>query len=197
MKNEKKTICEEFEKEVFLFQEGSLSKERTELLEHHLGICRSCQAVYKDLTDVIGAYESLGKEDVGENRFNYMIRKSTDLEILPWKFAQKRKSLVEMFGFYRLSFGGAAVVAAMILIIISFLREPSIDNKIPYELLDWNGDKIESKIEQIENQIISLKSNEWDIYFVRKNEKKSWNATLKNIRKQIDELKKTTNKNEL
>lgn len=197
MKSERKTICEEFGKEVFLFQEGSLSEERIGLIEHHLGICRSCQAVYKDLKDVFGAYESLAKEDIDESRFNYMIRKSTDLEILPWKFAQKRKSLVEMFGFYRLSFGGAVVAAAMILIIISFLKEPSVDNKLAYELLDWNGDKIESKIEQIENQIISLKSDEWDIYIVRKDKKQSWNATLKNIRNQIEELKKTTNNKEL
>lgn len=197
MKNKKKTICEEFEKEIFLFQEGSLPEERIELIEHHLGICRSCQAVFKDVRDVITAYESLAKEDVDENRFNYMIRKSMRSEILSGKYVQKRKSLVEMFGFYKLSLGGAAVVAAMILIIISFLREPSIENKIPYELLDWNGDKIESKIEQIENQIISLKSDEWDIYIVRKNEKESWNATLKNIRNQIDELKKTTNNKEL
>ena len=197
MKSKKKTICEEFEKEVFLFQEGSLPEERTEIIEHHLGICRSCHAVYKDLRDVIAAYENLAKEDVDENRFNYIFRKATGLEIFPWKFAQKRKSFVEIFGFYKLSFGGAAVATAMILIFISFLSGPSIDNKIPYELLDWNGDKIESKIEQIENQIISLKSDEWDIYIVRKNEKESWNATLKNIRKQIDELKKTTNNKEL
>ena len=197
MKNKKKMICEEFEKEVFLFQEGSLPEERIELIEHHLGFCRSCQAVYKDLTDVIAAYENLAKEDVDENRFNYMIRKSMGSEILPGKNAKKRKSLVEMFGFYKLSFGGAAVVAAMILIIISFLRETNIESKIPYELLDWNGDKIESKIEEIENQIISLKSDEWDIHIVRRHEKENWNATLKNIRNQIDELKKTTNNKEL
>lgn len=197
MKNKKKIICEEFEKEVFLFQEGSLPKERIELIEYHLGICQYCQTVFKDLTDVIDTYESLPKDDVDESRFNYMISKSLSPDTLPGRYVQKRKSLVEMFGFYKLSFGGAAVVAAIILIIISFFSEPGIENKIPYELLDWNGDKIENKIEQIEKQIISLKSDEWDIYIVRKNEKESWNATLKNIRNQIDKLKKNTNNKEL
>ena len=51
MKNKKKIICEEFEKEVFLFQEGSLPKERIELIEYHLGICQYCQTVFKDLTE--------------------------------------------------------------------------------------------------------------------------------------------------
>jgi cytoplasmic iron level regulating protein YaaA (DUF328/UPF0246 family) len=102
-----------------------------------------------------------------------------------------------MFGFYRLGFGGAAIVAAMILIVISFLKNTSIENKLSSELLDWNGEKITSKLEQIENQIISLRSDEWDIYVVRKNEKANWDATLKSIRKQINDMKKSTKNNEL
>jgi hypothetical protein len=197
MKNKKKNICEEFEKEVFLFHEGSLHKERMEFIKNHLGLCPSCQAVFSEFREVTAAYKNLPDENVNENRFNYMISEATNSEILPGKYDQKRKSLIEVFGFYRLSFGGAAVIAAVILIIISFLKEPSIEKKLPYELLDWNGDKIENKIEQIEKQIISLKSDEWDIYIVRKNENENWDATLKNIRNQIDELKKTTNNKEL
>jgi hypothetical protein len=197
MKNKKKIICDEFEKEVFLFQEGSLSRDRMELIEYHLGICKSCQSIYEDFKDLIAAYGNFSEEDVGENNFNEMISIATNSEIRKGKYIQKRKSLIELFGFYRLSFGGAAVVAAMILIIISFLKNPNIENKLPSELLDWNGDKIDSKIEQIENQIISLKSDEWDIYIVRKDQKENWDATLKNIRNQIDKIKKATNNREL
>jgi len=197
MKNKKKMICDEFDKEVFLFHEGSLSRDRMELIEYHLGICKSCLSIYKDFEDLIAAYENFPKEDIDPNKFNYMVRKATTPEIRPGKYVQKRKSFVEVFGFYRLGFGGAAVVAAMILIIISILKNPSVENKLPSELLDWNGDKITSKIEKIENQIISLRSEEWDIYIVRKNEKANWDATLKNIRSQINKLKEATKNREL
>ena len=190
-------ICDDFDKEVFLFHEGSLPRDRMGLIEHHLGICITCQSIYEDFRDLIAAYENFSKEDIDPNKFNYMIRRATTPEIRPGKYVQKRKSLVEVFGFYRLGFGGAAVVAAMILIIISFLNGPIIEKKLPSEFLDWNGDKIKSKIEQIENQIISLGSDEWDIYIVRKNEKANWDATLKSIRSQIDNMKKSTNNKEL
>ncbi|MDH3269015.1 MAG: hypothetical protein OEM46_09210, partial [Ignavibacteria bacterium] len=99
--------------------------------------------------------------------------------------------------FYRLAIGGAAVVAAIILIIFSVIREPSSEKNLPIDILDWHGDKIISGIKQIEDQILSLKSDEWDIYIVRKNRKENWDATLKSIRSQINKMKKSTNKNEL
>jgi hypothetical protein len=182
---------------IFLFQEGSLPKKRMKLFKHHLEFCPFCQSVYNGLKDVTDAYDRLFEEDIGENRFGYMIRQATANTILPDKHSHKRKSLVELFGFYRLSFGSAAVVAALIIIVISFMKEPGVEKNPPYELLDWDGEKIESKIELIENQIISLKSEEWDIYIIRKDKRENWDATLKNIWNQIDELKKTTNRKEL
>jgi hypothetical protein len=199
MKNNRKSVCREFEKEVFLFQEGSLPEHRIELIKHHLEECARCQSIYKDVVKVTAEYEILPMDDLDEHSFNIRINNAINREVKvnAGGYSQKRRSLVDMFGFYRLSLGGAAVAAALILIIISFLNEPNIEKKLPYELLDWNGNKIERKIEQIENQIISLKTDEWDIYIVRKNENENWDATLKNIRNQIDKLKKTTNNKEL
>jgi hypothetical protein len=197
MKKNKKSVCEEFEKEVFLFQDGSLPRARMELIEHHLGICKSCQSIYEDFKDLIAAYENFPEEDVGENNFNDMISIATNSEIRKGKYIQKRKSLIEVFGFYRLSFGGAAVVTAIILIIISFVKEPNIRKGLPADILDWHGEKITNRIELIEDRILSLKSDKWDIYMVRKKKMRNWDATLKNIRNQIDKMKKATNNREL
>jgi hypothetical protein len=201
MNSNKKIICEKFEREVFLFMGGELSNERMKLLKHHLEECNVCKSVLEGVKSVTTPYDALPPEDVDESVFIKIMNKATKITPVPKngqkKYFPNRRSLIEMFGFYRLGFGGAAIVAAMILIVISFLKNTSIENKLSSELLDWNGEKITSKLEQIENQIISLRSDEWDIYVVRKNEKANWDATLKSIRKQINDMKKSTKNNEL
>lgn len=197
MKNRDKNICDEFETEVFLFRENSLPEDRLIILKSHLKNCQTCQSVFNEVDEITRTYDDLEKVDIDEHTFSSMIRKATGAGNRISAQNDKRKSLVEIFGFYRLSFSGAAVVAAIILIIISFIKEPSLEKRLPADLLDWDGDKIGNKIEQIENQIISLKSDEWDIYIVRKNEKENWNTTLKSIRNQIDKMKESTNKKEL
>lgn len=201
MNSDKKIICEEFEREVFLFWGGELSNERMKLLKHHLEGCNSCKSVLEGFISVTTTYDGLPPEDVDESVFIKIMNKATKSASVPEigqkKYFQNRRSLVEMFGFYRLTFGGAAVAAAIILIIISFLRVPDIEKRLPTVVLDWHDDLTSGKIEQIENQILSLKSDEWDIYIVRKNKKENWDATLRNIRKQINDMKKSTKNNEL
>jgi hypothetical protein len=201
MNNYKQNLCEEFKAEVFLFVNDELSKKRKELFEHHLEICDSCTSALEEVRLTTAAYDALPLDDVAEsvfiNMLNNTLESSPDSVPVRSNFSTKGISLVEMFGFYRLTFGGAAVAAAIILIIISFLRVPDIEKRLPVEMLDWNGDKITSRIERIEDQILSLKSDEWDIYIVRKNKKENWDATLKSIQGQINEMKKSTKNNEL
>jgi len=196
-----KIQCEEFEREVFLFVDDVLSNKRVKLIEHHLEDCDICKSVLEDVKVTTAAYDALPLNDVDESSFSRMINNTTKCLSMPEidkkNLSPKGRSLVEMFGFYRLTFGGAAVAAAIILIIISFLREPGLEKGLPIDILDWHGDNITSRIERIENRILSLQSDEWDIYIVRKNKKENWDATLKSIHNQINKMKKSTNKNEL
>ena len=199
--SKKQITCDEIEKEIFLLVDGDLSKNRINAIKHHLETCASCKNALEEFRRVNTAYNDLPKEDLDDSIFQEMIRKVTNDPSAQAadrkRYFQKGKSMVEMFGFYRLTFGGAAIAAALILIIISFINEPDIEKRVPNELLDWSGKKITNKIEKIENQIITLKSDEWDIYIVRRNKKENWDATIKSIQNQINKLKKSTNNKEL
>lgn len=196
MKN-KLLNCEDFKSEMFLFASGELPEKRIAVFRSHLQTCDSCKHTFDEIKLVTSAYNSLSAEDVDDYKFDEMIQKAISLEIRQKEYLPKRKSLIEIFGFYRLSFGGAVIVAAIILFIISSINEPNFEKNLPVNLLDWNGKEISDKIERIGDQIISMKSDEWDIYIVRKNKKENWNTTLKNIRNQINEMKKSTSKKEL
>jgi hypothetical protein len=196
-----KIQCEEFEREVFLFVDGALSDKRVKLIENHLEGCDLCKSVLEDVKNASNAYDALPLDDIEESLYISMINNVIEGSSLPETdkktLSPRGKSLVEMFGFYRLTFGGAAVAAAILLIIISFLREPRIEKSLPIDILDWHGDKITNSLEHIEDRILSLKSDEWDILIVRKNKKENWDATLRGIREKINKIKKSTNNKEL
>ncbi|MEJ2495153.1 MAG: hypothetical protein P8Y79_12580 [Ignavibacteriaceae bacterium] len=42
----------------------------------------------------------------------------------------------------------------------------------------------------IEDQIISLKTDDWDIYLVKKNRKEKWDNEVRSIQKQIRKMRK-------
>jgi hypothetical protein len=98
-----------------------------------------------------------------------------------------------MFGFYRLAFGGSILAAAMIFIFITFFSDPKIpevETQISKELLRWNTPDLNQRLDNVENQILSLQTNDWDIYIVRKNKKEEWNSALRAIQNQIRKMNK-------
>ena len=175
MNKNKQITCESFNSEVFLYIDQDLSGERKNFVENHLSECAVCKSLLKEVKSLTVDYDALPLENIDNSLFNNMINKATKVtpigEIKQETYFQKRKSLVEMFGFYRLAIGGATIAAAIILIIIFFVVESDIKKGVPTDILDWHGEKITNQIERIEDRILSLKSDDWDIYIIRKNKR--------------------------
>jgi hypothetical protein len=153
---------------------------------------------------LVEVYNDIPLDDLSDNIFNNFISKTTENELKPKKLTQKisrknRNSLVELFGFYRLIFGGAAISAAIILLLVMFLKNPDIEikNVVQRGILDWEGTNIINKIEKVEDKLLSLQTDEWDVYIVRRGQKQKWKTKLKNIRKQLVKLKSERDLKEL
>ena len=67
---------------------------------------------------------------------------------------------------------------------------PEIKNVIPKQILEWNDNQMDDRLEKVGDQIYSLKTDDWDIYFIRKNKKENWNKALSSIQKQIRKMQK-------
>ena len=198
MDNTNNKICKEFESELWLMLDGSLEMQSQHKWNNHLKDCIKCNAAFKDAKETIEMYNNLPHEDIQNLAFNKMINKA----VASYKFGevsehrasiQKNRSLVEMFGFYRLAFGGSILAAAMMFIFITFFSDPKIpdvETQIPKELLGWNTPDLNQRLDNVENQILSLQTNDWDIYIVRKNKKEEWNSALRAIQNQIRKMSK-------
>jgi len=195
MDDTNKKICNEFEHECWLYIEGSLSTERKQLWENHISECNECKELTLESVNTIKHYDQLTLDDIPDSTFteiiNRAIEEETQAVIKP--FAGRGRSLTEAVGFYKLTFGGGVLLAAMILIFITFFNDPKlpeIEKQIPKEMLNWDFPTTTDKIKDIENQIISLKTDGWDVYIIKKNNKEEWNSALKSIHKKIRKMKK-------
>jgi hypothetical protein len=158
--------------------------------------CSDCSSLLKTSTETIEQYNRVPLDELSDDSFERIINTITaDNEraehiVMPIK---GNRSLFEIFGFYKLTFGGALVAAAIIFLFITFINDPKIPEikeVLPKQILAWNDNQTADRLEKVGDEIYSLKTDEWDIYFIRKNKKESWNKALSSIQKQIRKMQK-------
>ncbi len=196
MDDTNKKLCKEFESEIWLFIDHSLEEERKKIWQNHLVSCSDCSSLLKTSTETIEQYNRVPLDDLADSSYKKIINtitadnERTEHLVMPIK---ENRTLFEIFGFYKLAFGGTVLAAALVLIFVTFIKNPElpeIKTKISEELLAWDFPGFRSQTTNKQNQIISLKTDGWDIYIVRKNNKENWGSALRAIQKQIRKMKK-------
>ncbi len=196
MDDTNKKLCKEFESEMWLFLDHSLQEERKKFWQNHLVSCSECSSLLKISSETIEQYNRVPLDNLSDSTYKKIINTiTTDMGrnehfVMPIK---RNRTLFEIFGFYKLTFGGALVAAAIIFLFIMFINDPEIPeikNVIPKQILEWNDNQMDDRLEKVGDQIYSLKTDDWDIYFIRKNKKENWNKALSSIQKQIRKMQK-------
>jgi hypothetical protein len=190
--------CEDFTNEMWLYMDSSMPEEQRAQWDNHLSNCSVCTALMSNSLETLSLYDNFPAEDIGNNAFNRIIKNAVNNPDpanepdanMPLR---NNRSLSDIFGFYKLAFGGTVLAAAIVFIFITFINNPDIteiETKIPPALLEWTDHKTNDRIDKIAGQILSLKTDDWDIYIVRKNRKEEWNTALRSIQKQINKMQK-------
>ena len=196
MDDTNKKLCKEFESEMWLFIDHSMEKDRKDFWQNHLVSCSDCSSLLKISSEAIEQYNSVPLDDLSGDSYKNIIstvtadNKRTEHIVMPIK---SNRSLFEIFGFYKLAFGGTILAAALVLIFVTFFKNPElpeIKTIISEELLAWDLPSFRTQTPSNQNQIISLKTDDWDIYIVRKNNKEDWGSALRTIQQQIRKMKK-------
>jgi hypothetical protein len=189
-------LCEAFESEMWLFLDHSLEEERKIFWQNHLVTCSDCSSLLKISSETIEQYNRVPLNDMQDKSFIKTIKRVTaEVNEKGYKIEslKRNRSLFEIFGFYKLTFGGALVAAAIIFLFITFINDPKIPEikkVFPKQILAWNDNQTDDRLQKVGDQIYSLKTDEWDIYLVRKNKKENWNEALSSIQKQIRKMQK-------
>ncbi len=198
MKNKSGNNCEQFINDMWLYLDEALPKNKQHQWREHLSSCSICFAELKTARDTITLYENVPLEDIDTQTYKMMINTATASPFSSSnnsvaRYTLRGRSLSDMFGFYKLAFGGGLLAAAILLIFITFFNNPKIPvitKQIPWEFLQWDGPSLSDRTSPLGDGIISLKTDDWDIYIVKKNSTEEWNAALRSIQKQIIKMRK-------
>lgn len=197
MNNIKRNTCEQFNHQMWLYIDESLNKKEMLFWDNHLKVCETCRKLLSESLDAINSYDGIPLEDLPERDYQRLINKAakntiTNNSVRTIKIPERR-SLLEIIGVYRLTFGCAVVVGALVFLLITFIKDPKIpriNNEIPRHFLSWDNERLSERLSNIEDQIISLKIDDWDIYLIKDNRKEKWSNEVRSIQKQIRKMKK-------
>ena len=162
MINEGKIICNEFEMELYLYTDNDLSADRKEFLKKHISNCETCANLLKNTEIVLNQASAELTEDLPDAKYDTIIERVVQKKknkIVEWFFPQR--IIKEK---YALSIKLAVVgtLAAIAVIISLTTQKPNTVKTISNELLDWEGKKITSQINEIKNSINMIHEDNWD-----------------------------------
>jgi len=157
-----KAICKMFEKEMFLYIDKDLPDDKISFWKEHLANCNSCRSLLNDTEIIVGSVKENYFEDLLDVKYETMIEKvvqSKRSNFLEWFFPSG--SVREKYAF---SFKLAVVgVLAVIAVIISLsTNQPNTVKTISRDLLDWDGEKITTQINELKNKMNLIQDSNWD-----------------------------------
>ncbi|MDP3582886.1 MAG: hypothetical protein Q8S39_13215 [Ignavibacteria bacterium] len=158
MSDQKGLICKDFENEIWLFTEQSLPHERIEFWNQHIQNCSKCSLYLKNELALLETCKEELSEDVLDSKFDMMINRAVKPSRI-YSIKQvwiKREAFSIKTKFAMIS--GLAVVAIVISLITP--RQNPVKS-VSNELLDWEGAKINSQIDNVKERIEIINNDEW------------------------------------
>jgi hypothetical protein len=172
-------ICKDFKNEVWRYIEKDLPKERVIFWDKHIELCPSCSAFMQSELNMLTTCAETLSEDILDSRFDAMINTAVN--------TRKRFSVKNIFAKgEELSFRtkvaliSSFAVVAVVISLISPKQSPVKD--VSNELLDWEGAKINSQLETIEQKIETISNDKWS------NEIRSIDEQLQKLEVRVDKF---------
>lgn len=166
MQSNGKLLCKIFDQEIFLYIDNALPVERKELLREHLKSCENCKKLLLDTENILSISGDITSSDLSDDIFETMIKNTVQKKQNGYwnNFILIEKSRKEKFiHFGKISFASALVIIAVVVSLLS--DKPNTIKSVGKDILDWEGEKISSQIDDIKKGIEFIQSqnmNTWD-----------------------------------
>ena len=186
-------LIEEFEKEVYLFIDGSLPFEKMAFWEKKIEEVTEIRRLYNENLYILGTLEDLDTADIPVEKFDSMLRKAVSKKGL----LHRVRAIIYNFGdsdskgglnISRIALGSALIIAAFSIWIIS--NKPLPVEEIDSEILEWSGSQINDKISELEGMIYAIQKEEAVNQELSKKSLDKWDANYHNIERSLKEMKK-------
>ncbi|NOX66584.1 MAG: hypothetical protein GXO85_12555 [Chlorobi bacterium] len=186
-------LIDEFEKDIWLYLDNDLPTERMNFWETQIQNNAKIGQKFNEIQRFLSDYDNYPSEKLESNKFNTMILKATKKEHLFLKiksifhFDNKSESLLP-----KMAFVTSLTIAAIVMLLLS--QKPNPIKEISTELFDWDDESTTMQIQSISNTIFLVDNENLKNYIIYKLSQDEWNRDIYNIKNQIQNLDKETNK---
>ena len=182
MQSNYEILKREFEKEMWLYLDDSLTPERKEFWNEKLIDFPELKNELDETEKALNIYNELVQDDLLDSKYETIITKSTEKKKNRFlKFLQTENRVI------KLAFSGT--LAAASIVILLFSNKPNPVKNISSDLLDWDAEKINTQIDDIGTTLLLIKDDEAKKYFQEKLANDKWTRDVYNINKSIQKMK--------
>ena len=196
MQSDKK-LLEEFELEMWRYIEESLPLNRMKFWKEHLDNSAELRQMLDDTLKVLSLYDESAASELNEPAYNEMIEAATSkpasiLELIKSKFENIFKPV---FNSYRFAFGAAIII--VFLVVTSIIEKQNGNGMDINSSLDWEGNNLTSKLDEMDNSINSIKSDNSIEYQMYRFTKDKFDVAIQSIGNRIEKLRNNMKKESL
>jgi len=202
MNQEKDQLFKEFEKEVWLFLDNDLPKQKMEFWNKKLIEIPELKKLINYYRSISNLYKDSEEIELSSEKFDKMI----DSALSKNTFFAKIKNFIQTLlsgeselAFGKMAFASALVIAAIVISIVSNRNNPVVKmtQTINEELLDWDADFVDEQIGKVGNLLKVTKDDEYRKYYRYNQSTSSVEKNINNINDNIKALKKEINNKNL
>lgn len=180
-----KYLIDEFDKDIWLYLDKDLPKERMIFWENQIENNAEIEFQYKEILNFLSNYNEIPVDQLDYNRFERIINISTKHEhafskIFSW-FKNENNSLIP-----KLAFVSSLSLVAIVMLIFS--QKPNPVNKISNNVFDWNDNTTTTQLQDINNSIILIENDNMKRFILYKKTNGEWNKNIYSLENQIKNL---------
>ena len=184
----KDKICSKFEQEVFLFMDNSLPEDSRTYWTNHLEECKVCRLYMKTVEETENTYKTLALCDIDEVVYEKMIQNALEEKSYVGKLFKinfRRKHT-----YYKLAFTGLVFILTLFMIILFNRGKPSLKINKASVSFDWNAEKIDNRISQIDSSIYLMQNQKKIDYLFEKILQDKWRLKAYTLSRDIQMMEK-------
>ena len=156
-----KFYLNEFEKEIWLYLDGTISPERKEFWNDKMREIPELRSFYKETVEALALYDQHSKLELSEEELDKMLGNSVRSGI--W---EKLRLLIQpLFGvrgeepnLAKLAFGAVITAAAVVVLLLS--NKPNTVKTLSNELLNWDDSELATDIQSIDTKIKYIENDD-------------------------------------
>ncbi len=152
--------CSCFEKNIFLFIDRNLSEELFSKMEKHISQCRDCSKLFSDTVEILYG-SKIDIPEITDDKFDLMVSNATKLSQPGFMTGILAEQKQKKIFYWKLAFTTILLFASITISLLSTRSNPV--KKVSKDLLDWEGNKIETELKTIDQSIKSLNGEDWNI----------------------------------